>query len=105
MFQRMACFKYKPGASQEDIDAHLEGFKKLPALVPQIASYRGGLCFPNVNGDPPPYSSMHHLTFRTKDDIAGYFHHPEHQKLAKLGGSISESILVLNSEIGFEVTK
>ena len=88
MFQRVVCFKYKPDASQDDIDAHIEGFKKLPDIVPGIVSYRGGLCVPNVNGDPPGFSSMHHLTFKTTEDIAKYFHHPDLQAFGKLGGRI-----------------
>jgi hypothetical protein len=105
MYQRVVCFKYKPDASQEDINSHMEGFKKLPDIVPGIMSYRGGLCFPNVNGDPHAFSSMHYLTFKTKEDMAAYYHHPDHQAFGKLGSRISEKIFVLNSEIGFEFIK
>ncbi|MDR3588961.1 MAG: Dabb family protein [Negativicutes bacterium] len=103
MLQRVVCFKYKPETSEEQINAHLEGFRKLPEIVPGIASYRGGLCFPNVNGALPEYSSMHYLTFKTLEDMAAYFHHLDHQKFGKFGGEISEKILVLNSEISAEV--
>jgi hypothetical protein len=99
MLQRVVCFKYKPEASQQDINAHLEGFKRLPTIVPGIVSYHGGLCVPNVNGDAPPYSSMHCLTFKSMEDMSLYFNHPDHQKFGKLGGAISEKILVVNSEI------
>jgi hypothetical protein len=102
MFQRVVCFKYKPETSQAEIDSHLEQFSKLPEVVPGIASYRGGLCVPNVNGDLPAYSSMHYLTFKTLDDMSLYFNHPEHRKFGKFGGAISEQILVLNSEITSE---
>jgi len=105
MFQRTVCFKSKPEPSQQKINSHLERFKKLPDIVPGIASYRGGLCVPNVNGDPPPYSSMHYLTFKTLEDMSLYFHHPEHQKFGKFGGEISEKILVVNSEISSETMK
>jgi hypothetical protein len=66
--QRVVCFKYKPETSQQDIDSHLEGFCKLPEIVPGIASYRGDMCVPNANGDLPAYSSMHYLTFETTED-------------------------------------
>jgi len=105
MFQRVVCFKYKPETSQEEINSHLERFRKLPEIVPGIASYRGGLCVPNVNGDVPAYSSMHYLTFKSLEDMALYFNHPEHQKFGKFGGSISEKIFVINSEISYETVK
>ncbi len=102
MFQRVVCFKYKPETTQEAINSHLEGFQKLPDIVPGIVSYRGGLCLPNVNGALPEYSSMHYLTFKTLEDMSLYFYHPDHQKFGKFGGEISEKILVLNSGISFE---
>jgi len=102
MIQRVVCFKYKRETSQEDIDAHLEGFRKLPEIVPGITSYRGGMCVPNANGELPAYSSMHYLTFKTTEDMCRYFNHPEHQKFGKFGGSISEKIFVINSEVNFE---
>jgi hypothetical protein len=105
MFQRMVCFKYKTETSQEQINSHLERFSKLPGIVPGIASYRGGLCIPNVNGDLPAYSSMHYLTFKTMEDMSLYFHHPEHKKFGKFGGEISEKILVVNSVISSETSK
>lgn len=105
MFQRIVCFKYKPETSQEKIKSHLERFRKLPDMVPGIASYRGGLCVPNVNGDLPAFSSMHYLTFKTMEDMSLYFHHPEHQKFGKFGGEISEKIFVINSEISSETMK
>ena len=104
MFQRMVCFKYKPETSQEEIASHLESYSKLPYIVPGIASYKGGLCIPNVDGALPEYSSMHYLTFKSLEDMSGYFHHPEHQKFGRLGREISEKIFVLNSEISFEAT-
>lgn len=105
MIQRVVCFKYKPETSQQDIDAHLERFRKLPDIVPGIASYRGGLCVPNANGDLPAFSSMHYLTFKSTEDMCLYFNNPKHQEFGKFGGAISEKIFVLNSEISFETSK
>ena len=78
---------------------HFKKFRELTDIIPEIVSYQGGMCIPNADGALPEYNSVHCLTFKTKEDIATYFYHPKHQDLGKYVRSISEKILVLNSDI------
>ena len=82
MFQRVVCFKFKPGTDEAAIRKHMDDFKgNLEAdRFLQILSYRGGPVIHEVNDPQSGYDCMHYMTFASEEDIVPYFHHEAHQR-------------------------
>lgn len=97
--QRIVCFKFKEGTSQEAISQHMRGFSNLKDSISYILTYQAG---PTVNGDltgKQEYDVMHYTTYRNEEEIRKYSDHPVHQRFIKQNKAIWEKVLVLNSRI------
>lgn len=99
MFQRVVCFKFKPGTDEAAIRKHMGDFKGLEAQIPQILSYRGGPVIYEVNDPQSGYDSMHYMTFASAEDIVPYFHHEAHQRFIRENRAIWDSVIVISSAI------
>ncbi len=99
LYQRIVCFKFKAGASDEAIRFHMQSFSDLKEAIPQIVSYSGGLTTPEKAGDVPKFDSLHYLTFAAEDDISLYHDHPAHLQFIEDNKAIWEDVLVLNAPI------
>lgn len=97
--QRIVCFKFKPGATEDAIRQHMADFAAIQPACPQVREYRGGRTQPGDDNAPPDFDVMHYLTFDTLDDIELYRPHPAHQHFIERNRHIWEKVLVLNSEI------
>ncbi|HEY9077763.1 MAG TPA: Dabb family protein [Anaerolineaceae bacterium] len=97
--QRLVCFKFKPGTSQEDIAKHMADFAALKNLIPQIQTYQAGLVYSEPGKPEPEFDSLHTLTFMSRQDIEQYFLHPAHQAFAAANRHNWERVLVLNAEV------
>ncbi len=98
-YQRIVCFKFKPNATPESIQRHMDGLEALKGEIPQIVSYNGGRTVPLEDGTPPEYDSMHYLTFESQADIVVYFHHPAHQRFIEENKGIWDKVFVENAVI------
>jgi multidrug efflux pump subunit AcrB len=96
--QRIVCFKFKQGTSQEEIKKHLTGFQDLKRELPEIASYSAGETF-NESNSKAEYDVMHYLTFRTDAEVEKFRTSPEYQAFQKANEANWEKTLVINSEI------
>lgn len=97
--QRIVCFKFKPGTSEEAIRQHMQDFAGMKAAIPQIQEYRGGRTKPGDNNRPPDFDTMHYLTYASMEDINLYLPHEAHQRFIERNREHWENVLVLNSEI------
>ncbi len=98
-YQRIVCFKFKAGTSEEAIQQHMADFAAMQTGIPQIQEYRGGGTHPGDYNRPPDYDTMHYMTFASLEDIDIYFNHPVHKHFIERNRSIWDNVLVLNSDI------
>ncbi len=97
--QRIVCFKFKPGTTQEAIEQHMRGFAGLKDSISYILSYQAG---PTVKGDlteKGEYDVMHYCTYRNEEEIKLYSVHPVHQRFIEQNKAIWEKVLVINSRV------
>jgi hypothetical protein len=97
--QRIVCFKFKPGTTQEAIEQHMRGFQGLKDSISYILSYQAG---PTVKGDlseKGEYDVMHYCTYRNEEEIKLYSVHPVHQRFIERNKAIWEKVLVINSQL------
>ena len=95
--RHVVVFKYKPSASQQDIDTVTGAFQRLQHTIPGIVSFEHG-----VNNSPEGknlgFTHVYLLTFETAAARDAYLPHPEHTKfgelLAKLG--VLEDVFVVD---------
>jgi hypothetical protein len=99
MYQRVVCFKFVSGATEESIQHHLDRFKQLKSLIPQIVSYSGGRVVASETHPSLPYDTVHYVTFASLADIDLYFHHEAHQRFIEENKPIWDNVLVLDSLI------
>ncbi len=99
MYQRIVCFKFRAGTSEEAIRAHMQRFAALADAIPQIASYQGGRAVDDPNEPTADYDSLHTLTFASLEDIDIYFHHAAHQRFIAENKAVWERALVMNAAV------
>jgi hypothetical protein len=97
--QRIVCFKFKEGTSEEAIQQHMEDFAAMKDAIEQIKQYRGGRTRPGDNNRAPDYDAMHYLVYDSMEDIDIYIPHEAHQYFITHNRENWENVLVLNSEI------
>jgi hypothetical protein len=97
IIQRIVCFKFKVGTTQEAIEQHMRGFQHLKDSIPYILSYRAGSTVKGDLTEKPEYDVMHYCTFRNEEEIKLYSVHPVHQRFIQQNKSIWEKVLVINS--------
>jgi hypothetical protein len=97
--QRIVCFKFKEGTSEEAICRHMEDFAAMKGAISQIKEYRGGRTKPGDNNRVPDFDTMHYLVYDCMEDIDIYIPHEAHQNFIARNREIWENVLVLNSVI------
>ncbi len=97
--RHVVVFKYKPGATQEQIKQVTDAFRGLKGKIPGIVSFEHG-----VNNSPEGKNQgFTHVYFLTFEDAAArdiYLPHPEHKKFGQLLGKlgIHEDVFVVDYE-------
>jgi hypothetical protein len=98
MYQRFVCFKFKESTPHDAVKRHMDMFAALKNAIPQIVNYVGGKTFVGGEGDGK-FDTAHYVTFKSKDDLDLYFHHPAHQEFIVVNQDYWEDVLVVDSEI------
>jgi hypothetical protein len=98
-FQRIVCFKFKPGISAEAKTQHMNGFASFVKEVPQVLSYRAGKTVKGESKTEPEYDVMHYLTFEKEQDILQYDVTPAHKKFVDANKNNWEKVIALNGGI------
>lgn len=95
--KHIVIFKYKPAASQEQIDKVTQAFKDLKNRIPGIVDFEHG-----INNSPENKNKgFTHVYLMTFTDAAArdtYLPHPEHQKFGQLLGELDivEDVFVVD---------
>lgn len=79
MFTHIAIFKWKPGTSQENIDAALKEVEALQNKIPGIAEISTGK---NESQYSEGYTHVVLVRGENKEAIEAYRNHPDHKKVA-----------------------
>ena len=99
LIQRIVCFRFKPGTTEDQKRRHMQGFQILKDSIPYILSYRVGATVPADLPNKGEYDVMHYTTYRSEETIRLYAVHPVHQRFIQQNQAIWEKVLVINSRI------
>lgn len=88
-------FKFKPTATQIQIDQVVEAFRLLPSKVKQIASFEWGTNVSPENHDKG-FTHCFILTFKSDKDRDEYLVHPDHKEFGKLVGPTVADVFVVD---------
>ncbi len=76
MIQHVVLLKWKAGTTPEQVARVTAGFERLPALIPQIRSYRFG---PDLGLNPQGNADYALVAeFANEADFSAYAIHPDH---------------------------
>jgi hypothetical protein len=100
--KHIVAFKYKAGATTDQINQVTKAFKALPGKIPGIAAFEWG-----VNNSPENlnrgFTHIYLMTFENAGARDAYLPHPEHKKFGELLGKLD--ILDEAFVVDFQVTK
>lgn len=95
--RHVVIFKYKPGASEQDIDKVTNAFSELKNKIPGIIAFEHG-----INDSPEnknlDFTHAFLLTFEDAEARDTYLPHPEHKKFGQLLGELGivEDVFVVD---------
>ena len=98
-FQRVVCFKFKPGLSEEAKTKHMHEFAAFVKGIPQVLSYRAGKTVKGESKTEPEYDSFHYLTFEKEQDIIAYDIHAAHKQFVESNKDSWEKVVAVNAAI------
>jgi hypothetical protein len=88
-------FKFKKGATPEQIDKVVKEFAALPSKIQEIEGFEWGTSS-NPDGRDKGFSYCWILTFKTEKDRDTYIHHPAHQALIAMGKPLLDDVMVVD---------
>lgn len=95
VLRHVVCFKFKPGATPEQIKKVETEFVALKSRIPQIAALEWG-----TDNSPEKladgFTHCFIVTFRTEADRDAYLPHPEHKKFVEILKPILEKPFVID---------
>ena len=93
--RHVVLFKFKEGASAEDIKRVEEAFAALPDKIKEIRGFEWGINNSPENHDKG-YTHCFLLTFDSEEGRAVYLPHPAHQEFGKLVGPLLDDVHVID---------
>ncbi len=100
MIKHIVCFKLKDsaeGASKAENARRMKAeLEALPGKVPGVLRLEAGI---NHVDDPAAYDVALYSEFASKEDLARYQAHPEHQKIAQFIAKVREQRVVVDYEV------
>lgn len=97
--QRIVCYKFKEGISQKAIQSHLDDFQNLKREIREIVAYSAGSTVADEEEIRSEYELVHHLTFRTEEDIEKFKLNPIYLDFLSKHKADWEKVMVINAEI------
>ena len=86
--RHIVVFKYKPNATQDQINEVTKAFGELKEKIPGIVAFEHG-----VNDSPENknlgFTHVYQLTFENAEARDAYLPHPEHKKFGQLLGELN----------------
>lgn len=95
MLTHIVIWKYHANVSQDEREEHVALLRRLPALIPEIETFNVGF---DVLKLARSYDTGLVATFRDREALQVYTEHPEHQKAATFGRSLSEHVASVDFE-------
>jgi hypothetical protein len=95
MLTHIVVWKYKQEIEPVIREEHIAQLKKLANIIAEVDSLSVG---PDVLRLPRSYDTGLVATFRNRAALEAYTVHPEHEKVASLGRSISEHVASVDFE-------
>ena len=98
--KHIAAFKYKAGATSDQINEVTKAFKALPGKIPGITSFESG-----VNDSPENlnkgFTHVYLLTFENAEARDAYLPHPDHKQFGDLLRKLDilEEALVIDFQV------
>ena len=95
MLMHIVVWKYKPEIEQVIRSEHVTQLRKLAGIIKEVESLSVGFDMLYL---PRSYDTGLVATFRDRAGLEAYAVHPEHEKVATFGRSISEHVVSVDFE-------
>ncbi|MBD0372593.1 MAG: Dabb family protein [Pyrinomonadaceae bacterium] len=95
MLTHIVIWKYREDVSESEREEHVEQLRALPGLIPEIETFAVGF---DVLHLARSFDTGLVVTFRDRDALSIYTDHPEHQKVAAFGRSLSANVASVDFE-------
>ena len=91
----VVAFKFKPTATQAEIDHLVNEFRALPGKIKQIHTFEWGT---NVSPEQHDkgFTHLFTLTFKSDKDRDEYLVHPDHKAFGKIVGPVVADVFVID---------
>lgn len=86
--RHVVVFKYKPGATPEQIKQVTDAFRDLKRRIPGVVSFEHGTNN-SPEGKNQGFTHVYTLTFESAGARDAYLPHPEHKKFGELLGKLN----------------
>ena len=95
VLRHIVLFKFKDGASDQEVREVVDAFRALPEQIPQIRDLEWGT---NVSPEGKAHGYTHGftVTFDNAADRDAYLPHPAHQRFGEMLGPILDKALVFD---------
>ena len=93
--RHVVLFKFKDGATPEQVKKIEDAFRALPSKIPQIAGFEWGTNM-SPEGLSQGFTHCFFLTFKTPADRDVYLPHPAHKEFGKLLRPYLDKVLVID---------
>ena len=91
----VVAFKFKPTATQAEINTLVDAFRALPGKIKQIHTFEWGTNVSPEHHDKG-FTHLFTLTFKSDKDRDEYLVHPDHQAFGKLVGPVVADVFVID---------
>ncbi|MFO0923944.1 MAG: Dabb family protein [Pirellulales bacterium] len=95
VLRHVVLVKFKETSSKEDQAKVLEGFRKLPSQISEVAAFEHGTDN-SPEGLANGFTHCFLFTFKTEKDRDAYLPHPAHQKFVDMALPHIEKVLVVD---------
>ena len=92
MIRHIVLFKLKAGVARDDprVVQWVNMMRELPRQIPTCVDWESGW---NITDRPIAYDFGLNSSFRTKDDLAAYLPHPDHQAMVAVAKQVADWII------------
>ncbi len=93
--RHVVCFKFKPDATEAQIEALITAFENLENEIEEIQAFEWGLQN-SPEGLDKGMTHIFQLTFANEEDRDIYLPHPAHQAFVETHGVLVEDVVVVD---------
>ncbi len=92
MIRHLVLFKLKPGVTRDDplVARWMALIEALPRQIPTSVDWELGW---NITDRPIAYDFALNSSFRSREDLAAYLPHPDHQAMAAVAKQVADWVI------------